>query len=478
MKKFNLFILFFGLFQVANAQCTNPVNFSEVWSIPYTPANTKIPMTTAYDNNGQNYLYVAARSQGLMIYDMANINVPVFSNSISIASLDSQYVMNLTQSGNYLFLAMGDHWDTTGTRASLAIINVANPAIPVIEDIWHSTDTVNGSAIVKVQGNYAFLGGMQQGLFILDVSVKNNIQFVSQFIPPINWPDASGGPAKFNARGMEVKNNILYLCYDNGGIRVIDITNKSVPVETGRYANAALIGKPRAYNNIYLNDSLLYVAHDFCGMEILNVKDTSNIQLLSWWNPRQCDVYYGLFDWWGSTLHMNEIVYDSACKTVFMSGGQTEIMAMNVADPYNPDSCEMFGTHTNNLGTWGISKYQDKLFAAYIWAVIPFSSNFSGIKMIQYDACAVGIEEELVDGGFRIYPNPANSAVTIELKSLALNDYKYEIRDITGKLIISNSIFSGAKILNFSVEGIAKGVYMISIKNNNGLIGTTNLITY
>jgi hypothetical protein len=421
-------------------------------------------MTTAYDNNGRNYLYVAGRTQGLLVYDMTDINTPVYSNTIPITSLDSQYVMNLTQQGNYLFLAMGDHWDTAGTRASLAIIDVTNPATPVIEDIWHSTDTVNGAGIVRVQGNFAYLGAMQQGLFVLDVTLKNDIQFASQLIPNKTWPDASGGVTKMNARGMAINNDILYLAYDNGGIRIINISNPYAPVETGRYANVALMGKPRAYNNVVLNDTLLYVAHDYCGMEILNVKDTSNIQLLSWYNPWQCDVHYTLFDWWGNDAHLNEVVYDAGCKTVFFSAGQTEILAINVADPYNPDSCEMFGTLTNNMGTWGISAYQDKLFASYIYCVIPFSSNFSGIKMVEWDQnCSIGLHEQETYNGYKVYPNPTRNYCTVRSDKEFTGNLRWELRTITGELVNSKTEFIVGKECKVDLNGLNTGTYILHL---------------
>src|SRR5205085_7057044 len=111
---------------------------------------------------------------------------------------------------------------------------------------------LGGSGIVKVEGNYAYLGAMTHGLVILDVTDKNNIQFASRFVPSIYYPDANPTPSFYNARGMEVKNDIVYLCYDAGGLRIINVQDKLNPVETGRYSNPVMNGLPRAYNNIIL----------------------------------------------------------------------------------------------------------------------------------------------------------------------------------------------------------------------------------
>ena len=82
-------------------------------------------------------------------------------------------------------------------------------------------------------GNYAYLGAMKNGLKIFDISDKNLPVLRSTFIPSISYPDANPDPAKYNARGMAVKNNIVYLCYDAGGIRIINTTDKLNPKQTG-----------------------------------------------------------------------------------------------------------------------------------------------------------------------------------------------------------------------------------------------------
>jgi hypothetical protein len=131
-------------------------------------------------------------------------------------------------------------------------------------------------------------------LLINQTLFKNPFFKPSIHFPKIN-PDASE-QLKINVRQIAAKNDILYVCYDAGGVRIVNATNKTTLVETGQYSNPALINRARAYNNLVLNDSLVYVATDYCGMEILNVKDTSQITQTSWWNPWNCETASNTWD--------------------------------------------------------------------------------------------------------------------------------------------------------------------------------------
>ncbi len=248
-------------------------------------------MTMMHDELSRPYLYVANKEGGLKIYDISVITSPVLVATVSINSFDTLHVMNVSQSGNYLYLAIGNTF-TNPQKGGMAIVDVTNPLLPVVTDYYIVPGSASGGGVVKVEGNYAYLGAMKSGLVILDISNKSNIQFVSKFAPSINYPPISSpNPNLYNARGMEVKNSIVYLCYDAGGFRVINCTNKLAPVETGRWCNPVMyspLDHPRAYNNIVIDDTLAYIAVDYCGMEVLNITDTSKIKLFGWWYIVNC----------------------------------------------------------------------------------------------------------------------------------------------------------------------------------------------
>ena len=419
-------------------------------------------MTMTHDQLGRPYLYVANKEAGLTIYDILTISSPTAVDTVPTSLYDTLDVMSLTQDGNYLYLAVGNHF-TNPQQGGLAIVDVIDPTKPVLTDYYVVPASGSGAGIVKVEGNYAYLGAMKSGLVILDVSNKNAITFVSQFVPDINYPVSSPNPDLYNVRGMAVKNSIVYLCYDAGGLRIINCTDKLNPVETGRYANPATyipINLPRAYNNIILNDSLVYIAVDYCGLEVLNVSDTGNITLTGWWNPYNCPDN----NWFTSPSHTNEMHFDQSCKVLFVSTGKSDMIVIDVSDPTQPDSCNFYGGVSNNIGTWGVSSYQNEIYLSYVCAVIPFSSNWTGVKILTSWPCSGTNIKELNSNEFSIYPNPAENELNIQA-SVSLDEAEITIFNTLGQPVKIISKIEGRQ-LTIDTKELSIGIYFIVLRND------------
>ena len=280
----------------------------------------------------------------------------------------------------------------------------------------------------------------------------------------------------FNARGMEVRNSIVYLCYDAGGLRIINCTDKNHPVETGHWCNPAMytpINHPKAYNNCVLDDSLLYVAVDYAGLEVLNVADTANIKLLGWWNPNGAPNA----NWFTCRIHTNEIRFDKQCQHLFLSDGKSDMHVIDVTNPAMPDSCNYYGGIANNIGTWGIGLWKDQIYLSYICAQIPFSSDWTGVKILTYERCKEAktkvpdISESIV-----VFPNPFSFSTTINIP--------FTFRD--GTMIISNSMgiplllkkHLTGKSITLDRENLLPGLYFIQLYEGSGshLVSTKKII--
>src|ERR1051325_3897416 len=268
------FILSFSF--PARAQDPGSLHFLTESEIP--SVCTAVSMTMLHDRQDMPFLYVANKEAGLKIYDITAPKVPQLRATVPTTKLDSLDVMSLSQQGNFLFLALGNHFNNK-QHSGMAIVDVSDPEKPVLMSKWYLPGSHGGSGIIETEGNYAYLGAMGNGLVILDISDKKNVKMISRFMPDIKFPDCINDPSpkpqasKYNARSMAVKNDLVYLCFDAGGFRIINVKDKMHPRETGRFSNPSLSGRPRAYNNLVLDDSLVYVAVDYCGMEILNVSD-------------------------------------------------------------------------------------------------------------------------------------------------------------------------------------------------------------
>ncbi len=459
---FGIIILFHFQTTISAQSCGN-MNIQHVSDIAST-CNFMV-MTMMHDKLNRPYLYVANKEAGLKIYNISTISSPVLVATVPTSLYNNLDVMNLSQTGNFLYLALGNSF-TNPQQGGMAIVDVANPLSPAVTDYYVVPNSNSGGGIVKTEGNYAYLGAMQSGLIILDVTNKNNISFVSQFIPDIHYPDATNpNPALYNARGMEIKNSIVYLCYDAGGLRIINCTNKTAPIETGRYSNPVMNGKPRAYNNIVLDDSLTYIAVDYCGVEILNVSDTSTISLVSWWNPYTCQNS----NWFNTPVHANEIQYDKNCKHIFLSTGKSDMYVLDVANVSQPDSCNFYGGVSNNLGTWGIGIYENEIYLSYICAFIPFSSNWTGVKILTYTPCVTTSIAEADNSENTIFPLPASNQITIQSKN-QLADFtksKITITDMLGQIMNSYSISTSGNQYIIDISQLSNGMYFVELTTNN-----------
>jgi hypothetical protein len=224
---------------------------------------------------------------------------------------------------------------------------------------------------------------MKEGIFILDISDKNNITEVNQFIPDIHYPIPNPNSIQTpNARGLTVKDDLLYVCYDAGGLRIIDISDKSNPVEIGRYINA-VNNKQQAFNNIILNGDLAYVATDYCGMEIIDISNPNLPTRTAWLNPWGCETAQN--NWFNSGGHVNQLAYDPQSNFIFLSSGRSEMLVVDVENPLHPKIKSIFGDVDNEEGVWGIDLKDDKVYLLYITSVVPYVSNFSGIRCIQWE---------------------------------------------------------------------------------------------
>ena len=443
-------------------------HFQLEWQYHYTGFVS--PLSLHPDNTGLPYLYVASNEEGLKILHING----TLSSVLDTFALQMS-VTNFTQVGHLLYVTLGRQ--NSNDPPGLAIIDVTNPASPIIKDVWvHPIVTgSNGTGVVKVEGNYAYVGGMKLGLIILDISNPSAITFVSETSMNINYPVASPNPALENARGMEVKNSIAYVCFDAGGLRIMNCTNKLAPHETGRYANPITyvpVNQPRAYNNIVLNDTVAYVAVDYCGIEVLKINDTSNITLLDNFNPDNCPTG----DWHTSPVHANEIEYNDNCKEIFVSTGKSEMMSLDVSDPTNIDTTGMYGSLTDTTATWGIGMRNDSIFLSYLLIPIyvpwidPFDAKWSGVKMIKWlNPCAPTSVYEPEENNlfFRNEPNPFSGDTELHFVLKNSYDVTISIYDELGNLVAvvkEERMDSGEHYINYDASNLKQGIYFCELK--------------
>lgn len=342
----------------------------------------EFPQGLVCDALNRPYLHVAMKNGGLLILDISDKKAPKLAAKLGAASFADLHVMHLTQRGEYLYLALGDFFNAFGATTGLAVVHVKNPDQPNVTAVWKSTDKLTGSAVVTVGDNYAYLGAMKQGVMIFDVSKPDKIEHVSTFQPEIDFPRKN--PTKVqhpNARGLFLQKNRLFVAYDAGGLRILDVTDKKKPREIGRYANKAMAKKQEAFNDVIVANNLAYLPVDYAGFEIVDVTNPRDIRQIGWWNPWSAHELKNL--WFNSPGHTNQIAIDSKKKLAYLSAGGSGLQVIDVSNPARPELTAAFGAPKSKLGVWGLSMCSDRVYLLYITAVIPFQGTWAGIKAIE-----------------------------------------------------------------------------------------------
>jgi hypothetical protein len=255
-----------------------------VWEYPEPSAQ---PLSTAVDGLGRPYLYVAEKEGGVAVLDISSQGVrPTRAGGVKRASLGGLDAMDVVARGSHLFVALGNFFSNQPSPAGLAVLDVDDPRSPSVLSLWSSERPMGGSASVLVDGDYAYLGAMDEGVFIFEFSDVRDIHLLGTIQPDVDFPKPDPNRIQHpNARGMAIHGETLLVAYDAGGLRVVDVSDKKRPREIGRYINTRMLGKQQAYNNVVLEWPTAYVALDYCGLEVLDVRDPTAIRQVGWWNP-------------------------------------------------------------------------------------------------------------------------------------------------------------------------------------------------
>ncbi|HNQ11723.1 MAG TPA: T9SS type A sorting domain-containing protein [Bacteroidia bacterium] len=466
---------------VLNAQLCSTLNLQFESTINGTCSQMLLTMQP--DRLGRPYLYAAAKEGGLIIYDISNISTPTYCSSVLISSLSGLHVMNVSQDSTWLYLALGNHFGTAKQLSGIAIVDISNPLSPSINDVWiDSTMQLSGCGIVLADNDYAYVGAMRNGFVILDISNKNDIVFTSRLMLDIGFPQPTFiDSTKYNVRGLFIRDQLAYVCYDRGGIRIVDISDKMNPTELGQYSNLNLNGIfiPRAYNNVVVRDHLAYVTIDYCGLEILDISDSTNISLVSWWNPWNCPGSNPVAQWNTSDGHTNELAIDTNCNVLFISTGKSDLYVVDISNPSIPDSCGYYGGINNNIGTWGISSSSDKIFLSYICTLgVPFPSLITKIDLLSYSPCLLNVTQPK-SSYFSLFPNPAGSEINVLVEQVKFTDInRYTIRNSLGQLIKKGKLdFTFDNQNTIRLKNIDKGMYFLSLISRDEEILDTLIFT-
>lgn len=437
MRTLVIFLLVCALEESAAGQSIDTVLFTEVGRyqhgyVAFPDGFSASTFGSRIDRLGRPYLFMACGDSGMMVLDISDPGAPIVADRVLPGEVGGLRVMNLEQEDTLLYLCLGD-LQSGAESAGLAVLSVADAASPVILDTWNGGTTyAEGCAIVRVNGTHAYLGAMESGVIVLDVGDPTDIQFVSAYQPDPSWPGIAGYDPQ--ARGMALSGNALFLAYDAGGLRAIDIGDPTAPVQIGQYVNPALpLFTPPAYNNLVVLGDRAYVAVDYCGLEVIDVSDPTDMEQVEWMNPWNC---FGL-SWVGSDGHSNELIATMGDSLLLMSGADSEVLALDITDADHPVLKGGYIHPNDSACTWGLDAFGDLVAANFINnhgapGLQPYDSKFGGMVLFQRE---VDLATSVAAGAGApplIRPNPTTGAITVQCPA-AWNGQGLTITDAMGR---------------------------------------------
>ncbi len=464
--------LFFALLPAALfAQPANDtVIFNELGHYYFTPSSTYYSSyTPLFDRLGRPYVYAAGKESGLVTFDITNTLNPFPANSLMPSFFGGLKPTGVAQNGNHLFVSLGN-FQGSGETTGLAILDVTNPASPTLLDQWDSTYFNKGSAQVIVEGGYAYLAAMDSGVVILDVSDLQNIRYVSHIVPD---PAFGAQAYTYHSRGLFLSGDTLLVTHDNGGLRIIDVTNKNTPLEIGMFTSPSIpafgFNNHVFYNHVYRIGDYAYCAMDYMGWTVVDVSYPAAMTEVAWVNNFGCD---STADWFNSPGHTNEIAMAASPDFMVMSGAATEIVAIDPSDPLQPRLMGWYGTPADsNFATWGVDVYGNMAVVAIVHNFFnwPYISTEGGIRLLNWSYLTDAATEEPRSGTLNLFPNPTSGSCTIELPATREGMYTIEVIDVLGKVVRTqpaDSRMNGGKA-EVDLSGLAVGIYSVRVIGAN-----------
>ncbi len=226
---------------------------------------------------------------GILVLDISDSTSPTRIGGISAPGR----VNGLFLKDSCLYVATGS---ADGDCASLALVNVSDPAYPYLEGQYNFY-TSYGAEDVYVTGPYAYVA-FGSGLRIINVANPANLYEVGYYANPV--------------AAVHVLDSLVYAACGSS-LRIINVADPASPYEVG-YCDT-----PGGAEGLYVLDSLAYVASYYAGLRVINVADPTNPYELGYYDtPGQaCGVYVS-----GSYA--------------YVADGTAGLRVINVSNPANP----------------------------------------------------------------------------------------------------------------------------------------------
>lgn len=99
----------------------------------------------------------------------------------------------------------------------------------------------------------------------------------------------------------------------------------------------------------------------------------------------------------------------------------------------------------------------------------PEAGSYLYVDNLSFSGIIAGVENTEITGTFRIFPNPANHEIQIDLSGLKSTAQQFEITDLTGRVIVTKQS-NGSLLQTISISELPAGNYLLKITTAKGIV--------
>jgi hypothetical protein len=270
------------------------------------------------------------------------------------------------------------------------------------------------------------------------------------------------------------KNATLYSYTWNGDLSFGEVATVTLPIpDWDEVANAGeKIFQFELFNPNGKTDPTPYNNKQQSSFQLPPVLTTNTVQFAFQTNHAPRETSWKLYTTYGTILYQSET--NMSANTLYttkmeLQNGSYRLHIYDTGDD---------GLKFPFYGTAGSAILQIPIVGSIYKPYYSFNPDFG--REIQYYFAInkyVGIQSiEHVVSKLSIYPNPVQSTVNVDLSNIQGNgNLTAKIYDIFGKLIMGTDIFA-SQLNEINVENLATGVYVITVEDNDRLIGRNKFV--
>ena len=194
-----------------------------------------------------DYAYLSIYNEGIQVIDISDRANPKTGMHISLGGYDRPRRSCID--GHYLYVVME-------TDNRLVVLDIADPAVPVIRGSYTSGGELQSFSAVAVKDGYAFVTEYHNGMHAIDVSDPTNPRLVSSLMG-------------MNANDIKILGNNAYVSVRYQGFNIVDISDPAHPSITGKG-----MGIGGYVEGIFPTTAYTFLATESLGFEIY---DTTSV---------------------------------------------------------------------------------------------------------------------------------------------------------------------------------------------------------